>query len=69
MSRKLELLEILAGKICPICMGEKIPQGWTCLACGKKYRESNEHAVLAWACQQHLMAAEKYLTMVREREA
>jgi len=68
MNRKRDLLAILAGTVCPICHRAKPPQAWTCRDCGDPHRGSPEHAVLAWACQGHMVAAERYLAKVGEQD-
>jgi hypothetical protein len=66
---KIGLLVTLAGRVCPICKGEKIPQAWTCFPCGKGHRQSPEHDVLVKACGALMTAAHHYLKMIREARA
>ena len=68
MADKTQLLQTLAGTVCPICQRVKHAQQWTCADCYRPYKDSPEHVALSDSCDVHMAAADEFLQMVKWRQ-
>ena len=66
---KHALLAILAGDVCPVCLGMKHRQSWACGGCYRPLKETVDYDLLAKrlsdTCDVHMEAAQAFLEHIK----